>query len=317
VTKAVRPNPPATARPRVLITQGASPLGRALARRLHRNHDVLSFDAQPFDDRPKDVEHHQVDVRRKAAIQLAKKRPPKVVIAVGNIHVESTDGRRTRSQTVVEVAAQVLQLVEAVQADKLIYLSSALLYGPSATSAAFLNENAPLLGARAVRRYADAISVDMMVQSFFWKQPNTETVVLRPMHVVGPAMTGVAMRYLSSPTVPTMMGFDPMLQLLHIDDLLDAVVAAAAPGVRGVFNIVGATQAPLSRVLTHLKRTTIPVPEAMFHFALRRLAGLRLANVNAEDLVHLKYSCLVDGSLAQQQLGYTAKRSLQQTLDAI
>jgi UDP-glucose 4-epimerase len=307
--RAVRP-----ARPRVLLIHGASGVGRALARRLHRSFEVMSFDAVPFADKPKDVDHHVVDIRRKAAIQLAKKRPPHVVLAVGAIHVEQRGPKRARSQTVVESAAQLLHLVQETQAQKLIYLSAGALYGPSPMSPGFLLEDAALLGARAVRRYADAISVDMMMQSFFWKQPSTETVVLRPTHMVGDGIASVAMRYLQSVPTPTLMGFDPMLQLVHIDDVVHACMQACKPGLRGVFNIVGDGQAPLSRILQALKRRTVPIPHALLHAGMSRLARFGFSALSAEELVHLKYSCLLDGTLAATTLGYKPARSMEDTL---
>jgi UDP-glucose 4-epimerase len=45
--------------------------------------------------------------------------------------------------------------------------------------------------------------------------------------------------YLRLKRVPTVLGFDPMMQVVHQDDVLQAVELALAPGVRGVYNIAG------------------------------------------------------------------------------
>ena len=46
-----------------------------------------------------------------------------------------------------------------------------------------------------------------------------------------PAARTQITRYLSQPVCPTFMGFDPRIQLVHIDDALEAIVAAVAqPG---------------------------------------------------------------------------------------
>jgi UDP-glucose 4-epimerase len=161
---------------------------------------------------------------------------------------------------------------------------------------------------------ADAIAVDMMVQSFFWKSPGTETVILRPVHIIGPHMQNLVSRYLRMPRVPTLLGFDPMVQLVHEDDLTDAVVKALADGVRGVFNITGPTQAPLSRVLAVRGSHTIPVPGPLLAAALSRMGALRLTRVSDDELVHLKYACLVDGKRAQTVMGFAARRGLQDAL---
>ncbi len=48
----------------VAITGIAGNLGRKLARILHGETRVIGFDRRPLRDRPKDVEHHQLDIRK-------------------------------------------------------------------------------------------------------------------------------------------------------------------------------------------------------------------------------------------------------------
>lgn len=306
-----RRSPQRLTRPRVLVTGAASALGRVLCRRLHRAYDVLAIDTRAFPDRPKDVEHHEVDLRRKAAQTLIKNKKPDLVVHIGPLHEERT---RVRGSALLESTATLLKLVEQVGAKKLVVLSSSLLYGPSATSAAFMSEDAALLGGQRHPRMADAIAVDMMVQSFFWKSPKTETVILRPVHVIGPHLDNLVSRFLRQQNVPTLLGFDPMLQLLHEDDLVDAVALALQPGARGVFNIVGTTQAPLSRILEARHIRSWPLPMPLLTMALTRLSALRLTRVDERDLVHLKYSCLVDGRRAEKGLAFTAHRGLRSAL---
>jgi UDP-glucose 4-epimerase len=297
-------------RPRVVVTAAASSLGRVLCRRLHRSFDVVAVDTRPFPDRPKDVEHAEVDLRRKAAQTLIKKRRPDLVVHLGPWH----DERPARAAATLETTATLLQLTEEIGSKKLVVLSSASLYGPSPTSASFLTEDAPLLGGQRSRVVADAIAVDMMVQSFFWKAPATETVILRPVHVVGAHLNNLASRFLRQRRVPTLLGFDPMMQLVHEEDVVDAVVTALQPGKRGVFNVVGPTQAPLSRILEARRAQVLPLPGFLLARALVRARALRLTKLDESELVHLKYSCLVDGARAAADLGFLARRSLQQTL---
>ena len=299
-------------RQRVLVTGAASSLGRVLCRRLHRSYDVLGIDVRPFPERPKDVEHHEVDLRRKAAQTLVKKKKPDLVIHLGPLHDER---RNQRGAATLETTATLLKLVEQIGARKLVVLSSASLYGPSATSGSFLTEEAPLLGGQRDRRLADAIAVDMMVQSFFWKSPETETVILRPVHVVGPHLQNAPSRFLRQKRAPVLLGFDPMIQLVHEDDLVDASALALEKHVRGVFNVTGATQAPLSRILEARGVATVPLPAFVLGAALMRAKALRLTRLDEGELVHLKYSCLVDGDRARTELGYSAQRTLRQTLD--
>ena len=57
---------------RVVITGIAGRLGRILARRLHRDgrSQVVGIDRRPFLGKPKDIEHIQVDLRSKKALDI-------------------------------------------------------------------------------------------------------------------------------------------------------------------------------------------------------------------------------------------------------
>jgi len=294
------------------VTSAAGGLGRIVCRRLHRSFDVIGVDEDAFPDRPKDVEHHQVDLRRKAATQLLRKKRPDVVVHISGIHGPPHRGSTSKY---VEATAQLLKLVEQVRARKLVLLSSATLYGPSATSASFMTEEAPLLGASTIPDLSDDISLDMMVQSFFWKSPETETVILRPVHVVGPHLDNLASRYLRAHRVPRLLGFDPMIQLVHEDDVVEAIERALRPGVHGVFNVVGQSQAPLSRLLEARGSSAIPVPGPLLKAALDRAFSWRLSSIDSGELAFLRYSCLVDGRRARSELGFIPHRSLKETLE--
>jgi UDP-glucose 4-epimerase len=114
--------------------------------------------------------------------------------------------------------------------------------------------------------------------------------------------------------MPTMLGFDPMMQLIHEDDLTAAVVLALKPGLRGVFNLTGGTQAPLSRILEARHIGAVPIPGPLLGAAATRLRALRLTRFDPADIVHLKYACLVDGSRARDAMGFVPRRSLMQAL---
>src|SRR6185436_8893564 len=100
----------------------------------------------------------------------------------------------------------------------------------------FLSEDAPLLAASAFSDMRDLVELDMLAQSFFWKHPHTETVILRPAHILG-TVRNAPSNYLRLPVVPTLMGFDPMMQAVHQEDVVSAIARALEPGVRGLYNL--------------------------------------------------------------------------------
>ena len=316
VTAKTRSKSPAKPkRQRVLITGAAGGLGRLLCRRLHRDFDVIAVDRRPFQDRPKDVEHHRIDLRRKSAFNLLKRKRPDAIVHMGIMHNprQHQDGGAAFSFN-LEGTTQLLRLAESVRVEKLVFLSTANLYGPSATSSGFMTEEAPLLAAGRTPEIRDLIALDMMVQSFFWKRPETETVILRPVHIVGPHLRNAPSTYLRKKTIPTLLGFDPMIQLIHESDVVNALRAALMPSVRGVFNVTGQGQAPLSRIIEALNARQLPVPGPLLKQFIERAFAYRLTQFPSSELDHLRYSCLVDGTRALEALDFTPTYSLQETV---
>ena len=93
----------------------------------------------------------------------------------------------------------------------------------------------------------------MLASSFFWKQQSCETVILRPVHILG-GVRNAPSNYLRLPWVPTLLGFDPMVQVIHELDVVESIVRALTPGVRGIFNVVGPGEVPLSTILRELEQ---------------------------------------------------------------
>ena len=84
-----------------------------------------------------------------------------------------------------------------------------------------------------------------MATSFPIHEPDVQVCVLRPVNVLGYSAHSMIARYLAMRRVPTVMGFDPMMQFIHEDDLADAMVRALEVGARGAFNVEGPGAVPL------------------------------------------------------------------------
>ena len=252
---------------KVLITGNAGALGRDLVARLIKDgsYKLIGVDRRPLENVPAGIEHLPLDLRRKSAIEILYKLKPKSIVHLGVIR----NPQRHRSKRAniyyfnLESTTQLLRLAERLSIRKFVFLSTANLYGPSASTNGILTEDAPLHGANKSPEFRDLVSLDMRVQSFFWKRPKTETIILRPCHIVGPSLRNAPSKYFKMDVIPTILGFDPMVQLLHEEDLISAIMMSLASKVRGIFNLAGPDVAPLSRMIKALDRKTIPIPETM------------------------------------------------------
>lgn len=297
---------------KVVLTGIASRFGRMLARALHQHYPVVGLDPRGAHHMPSDIEVLPYDIRRKKAEDVFRREPVQAVIHLPGEGAQSQGGRDGRHQAVVGTR-RILDFCQKHDVPKVVIVSSSALYGPSPDNNQFLTEEAPLLAGRENSAMRDLVEADMIATTFFWRHPEVDTVVLRPAHLVGRLSNPVSL-YLRSQPVPTMLGYDPMVQVLSPDDAIDAILLALKPGIRGVFNIAGPAPAPLSEILRRLGRTRVPLPEPLLRMAIGTLLGRSRKDIGPTELDHLKYICMVDDRAARETLGYRPLRTLDQTL---
>ncbi|RME24740.1 MAG: SDR family oxidoreductase [Deltaproteobacteria bacterium] len=302
--------------PPVLIAGMSGNLGRQLVRVLHLSSPLVGIDKRPFPDVPKDVVHYQVDPRRRKAENIFRHHRPRAMVHLGLVHRPSP-GRPVYREMNVGGTIKLLEYCQRHGVSKVVLVSTAMVYGPSPNNSNFLTEDTPLAGVPGYAELQSLIEWDMYAQSFFWKHPGIETVILRPVHVVGPNVRNAPTNYLRLKRPITLLGFDPLIQLVHEQDLIQAILLALEPGVRGIFNIAGPGEVPLSRILGELGKEPLHVPHPVAKAMLKRLWSLGLSKFPPGELVHLQYQCIVDGSLARKVLGYQPRYTLRQTIRSV
>ncbi len=300
---------------KVVVTGVCGRLGRRVARVLHRVRPVVGVDRRDFPDKPKDVEHEKLDLRRKKLKDVFRHGDIAAVVHLGVMHDPRTPMSEHHSWN-VEGFGKLLDYVAQFSVPKLVVLSSANVYGPQPHNPQFLTEEAPLLGGARFSEIRDLIEVDMLAQSFFWKHPSVQTVILRPVHILG-RVRNAASNFLRLPRVPTLLGYDPMVQVIHEADVVSAIVRALEPAARGIFNIAGPEAMPLSRVLRILDKPTLPVPYSFAKPVMKRLWSLHLTSFPTPELDHIRYVCMVDDRRAREVLGYAPAHDAAQTVRAV
>jgi UDP-glucose 4-epimerase len=303
-------------KPAVVVTGISGNLGRALTKALHKRERVVGIDRRPFHGRPKDVEMHQLDLRKKKAEDVFRKGNVGAVIHMGIMHDPRMSEEEHHSFNVIGTT-RLLDYCARYGVKKVVVLSSANVYGPSPENSNFLTEEAPLMAASRFSGVRDLIEVDMLAQSFFWKHPDIQTVILRPVHIVGPGIKNAPSNYLRLNMPWMMAGFDPMVQLIHVEDTARAMVAALRHQARGVYNVVGPGEVPLSAVHQELGHTPIPVPRPLAKPLLRAMFKYRLASFPPPELDHIQFLCAVDGSRWEKDVGWVPRYSMRETIRSV
>jgi UDP-glucose 4-epimerase len=303
-------------RPAIIITGISGNLGRQVAKVLHKEDRIVGIDRRPFRGKPKDVEIHHIDIRRKKCEDIFRTEDVKAVVHMAIIHDPRMSTHEHHTFNVVGTQ-MILEYCARYKVPKVVVLSSANVYGPSPNNSNFLSEDAPLLAGERFPEVRDLIAADMFAQQFVWREREVETSILRPVHIIGPTVKNAPSNYLRMRYPWTLLGFDPIVQFIHEEDVGRAVQAALKPGIRGVYNVTGPGEVPLSVALRDLGRKPVPVPHILAGPILERLFKWHVSNYPPAELDHIHYMCTVDGSRFAKESGFRPAFTLRETIRSV
>jgi UDP-glucose 4-epimerase len=187
----------------------------------------------------------------------------------------------------------VLNAVAAAGVEQVVSVSSTMCYGARPDNPAYLTEEAPLRPppSRALRDRADA---DEQARRFAAEHLAVAVAVARLGALLPTARDHFWTRLLSRPVVPTVLGYDPLVQFLHPDDAIDALVHLWRTSARGVFNVVGEGVLPWSHVLTRLRRLPLLLPAGLGQSLAATLWRAQLVEMPQHFFGYLRWGWLAD-----------------------
>jgi UDP-glucose 4-epimerase len=190
---------------------------------------------------------------------------------------------------------------------RVVHGSSTLLYGALPSNPNFLGEDRPLKGLPGSRFLADKIEAEREMADLARDRPDTNVVVLRFAPILGPTVTSWVTRWLTRRLVPVLLGYDPLVQVLHEVDAVSALrMALDVDGARGAYNVVGDGVLPVSTVVTLAGRTPIPLPRPLLRAGTSALWTIGLNEAPVFFIDFLRYLCVADGQKAARELGWRA-----------
>lgn len=288
---------------RLLITGIAGGQGRLIARRLANSFDVLGVDRVPWPGHPRYVRMHVLDLRRRKLEDIFRTERPAAVVHLAFVrHFGAAP--QVRHEVNVSGTRQLLEYCAAYGVRRLVVLSSAYVYGALPENAYYLTEDAPLNISRTYPEVRDLTEVDTLCGTFLWRYPQIRTAILRPVNTLGYYVHSAMGRYLKLDYVPTVLGFNPMMQFIHEEDVAEAVALALETGVHGFYNVTGPGAVPLKVAIRESGARPVPIPEPLARFVIGNLFRLGLYPFPPGAIDFVKYACTVDGTRFRAATGF-------------
>jgi UDP-glucose 4-epimerase len=306
----------------VLVTGVSGDLGGRFARLLSADpavERVIGVDVVPPRGDLGDVRFVRADIRNPVIAKVIAGEDVDTVVHMSVIATPGTAGGRSTMKELNVIGT--MQLLAACQKapslKRLVVRSSTAVYGSSPRDPAMFTEDmAPKRMPRS--GFAkDVVEVEGYVRGFARRRPDIEVTMLRAANTVGPTVVSPMSQYFRLPVVPTVLGFDARLQLLHEDDLLRALQHSATAGVHGTFNIAGEGILMLSQALRRLGKPSVPLPS----FAASQVGSFvrqsRVADFSPEQMAYLTYGRGVDTARMREVLGFEPEHTTESAFEAL
>jgi UDP-glucose 4-epimerase len=206
----------------------------------------------------------------------------------------------------------VMNACAAAKVKRLVVASSTMLYGPRPDNPNYLTEAHPLRGHPGAHCVQDRVEVERLLAEWSVRHPDTQVTVLRACWALGPTHWDQVVRYLSLPVVPMVLGYDPLLQFVHEEDLVYAFERAVLAPYPGIFNVVGKGALPISTLLRLAGKRILPLPTPLLYRMAYYPSQGQTGDPPAGFYDYLRWLWVADGARGWDAFGepvYTSKEA--------
>ncbi|HVT34555.1 MAG TPA: SDR family oxidoreductase [Nevskiaceae bacterium] len=294
----------------ILVTGAGGSLAKRVIARLHGKHHVVAVDFRKKVETDAGIPSYKVDLYKRGFEDVFRDHKIDAVIHIGRIFTHESN-RLNRYNANVLGTKRLLELSKKYFVKQVVIHSTYFVYGASPYNPALLDEDAPLKATEVTQDLVDSVELESLANIYLWKHPELNITILRPCNVLGPGVKNSMSLLLSRPLVPVLVGFSPLMQFLHVDDMADALVAAYDQNRPGIYNVAPDDWVAYQEAVTQCGCKKLPIP------SIPPLLPRTISNVlnwNAFFPPYLvnyfKYPVILDGKLFRETFGWKPKRNL-------
>ena len=176
---------------------------------------------------------------------------------------------------------------------KVIYTSSAIVYGAHPDNKIPLTEDAPLRANLDFSYAAHKLEVEFVVREIAEEFPDLTMTVFRPAIVFGPNVDNAWSHALELPVLFAVQGHQPPLQFVHEEDVAAAIAHAVLNDLPGTYNLAAEGWLEAEDMLSIMERKKIDLPEPLAFSLAERLWSLGLAEAPSGMLHYVMHPWIV------------------------
>ncbi len=297
--------------PCILVTGAAGALAQQVVSRLNGKYRIVVCDTRREVSMPEDIPSYHVDFNKRRFEDLFKEYNFVGIIHLGRIG-SNENSREGRYAANVIGSQRLLDLARQYHVKQTLILSTYFVYGAHPLNPAYLSESSPLKAAGITLDLVDSVELENLATIYLWKYPELNITILRPCNIIGPGVNNTFSQSLMQNRVPVLMGFSPMMQFIHLEDMADAIVVAFEQNHAGIYNVAPDDCVPYQTAieLCGCKKQHIPSIPPKMPLLLGKLTKTEYFPPHLLD--YFKYAATIDGSLFRETFGFTPKYGLKE-----
>ncbi|OIK00144.1 NAD-dependent epimerase/dehydratase family protein [Streptomyces colonosanans] len=310
----------------VLVTGVARRLGGRFVRRIQRDPEVervLGVDAITPEHHLGGADFVRADIRQPTIARVLAEYSVDTVVHMDVTGTPLGSGSRaTVKETNVIGTMQVLGACQkSPTVKRLVVKSSTNVYGSAPRDPAVFTETTPPKSLPSGGFAKDTVEVEGYVRGFARRRPDVAVCVLRFANILGPGADSPLASYFALPVLPTVFGYDPRLQFVHEDDVIEVLRIASHEPRRGTlnsgtFNIAGDGVLLLSQCARRLGRPTVPLLLPVVTWAGSAMRTVGMTDFSPEQIRLLTHGRVVSTVQMRETLGYEPKFTTAETFAA-
>ena len=256
----------------------------------------------------------QVDIQNPLFVELLKKEEVHTVC-----HLDFTHHYHRSEKAFVENVLGTMKLVGACAeagVRKLVFKSSTMVYGASWNNPAFLTEAHPIQGSKGYGYTRDMVEIESFCTGFCQQSPDMIITRLRFPSIIGPRSATPMNQYLGLKLIPVLFGFDPMMQVVHESDVIQALVHGVEHDIPGTFNVAAEGVLPLRGIIGRAGKLPLPIFHPLAYVAsdLISVSRLPISKTSPLEWDYLRYRWVADITRMREEFKFSPQYSAQEAL---
>ncbi len=305
---------------KIAIIGGNNFIGSSLIKRLYE--DGFSFiviDVERPSTLSKDVPYYKIDLTQTTAdailANIFKREEIKTVFHLALLE-NPTHNISLQHELEVIGTLYITHACAEAGVEKVIMKSSTMVYGAHPSNPNFLTENHPSNGNPHYPFVRDKVEAEEIMLNFKRKHPEVAVTILRLATIIGPEIDYYFTRILSHSVIPILLGYDPLYQLLHEDDAIEAFLAALRSDAEGIFNIADEGVLPISSIIKFLGGIPLPIIHTLAYPLIDSMWLAGISPVPGAHLDYIRYLWVADTQKVKNEMGFWGEHDIKSALES-